>query len=53
MPATLNPGAVNTFNQDAAHELKEEPDTVSHRYQRALKKLRDALPSSVFEALSD
>jgi RNA polymerase sigma factor (sigma-70 family) len=46
-------GIEGLTNQEAARELEEEPNTVSHRYRRALKKLRDALPSSVFDKLAD
>jgi RNA polymerase sigma factor (sigma-70 family) len=40
-------------NQEAAKELGEPPNTISHRYQRALKKLRDRLPGSVFAEVAD
>jgi RNA polymerase sigma-70 factor (ECF subfamily) len=36
-------------NNEAALQLGEAPNTVSHRYQRALEKLRKALPESFFE----
>ena len=40
-------------NQDAARELGELPTTVSHRYRRALEKLREMVPNSFFDELSD
>jgi RNA polymerase sigma factor (sigma-70 family) len=35
-------------NQEAAAQLGEAPNTISHRYQRALERLRKALPESFF-----
>jgi DNA-directed RNA polymerase specialized sigma24 family protein len=40
-------------NQEAAAQLGETPTTVSHRYRRALAKLRGALPGSFLEELLD
>jgi RNA polymerase sigma-70 factor (ECF subfamily) len=36
-------------NEEAAAELGEAPNTVSHRYRRALAKLREALPESMLD----
>jgi RNA polymerase sigma-70 factor (ECF subfamily) len=36
-------------NQDTAARLGETPNTVSHRYRRALEKLRRALPEAVLD----
>ena len=40
-------------NQEAARELGELPTTISHRYRRALEKLREVVPNSFFDELSD
>jgi len=40
-------------NGQAAHQLGELATTVSHRYCRALEKLRRALPDSLFDELDD
>jgi RNA polymerase sigma-70 factor (ECF subfamily) len=40
-------------NLDAAHELGEAPNTVSHRYRRAIEKLRAIVPDSLFDELLD
>jgi RNA polymerase sigma factor (sigma-70 family) len=39
-------------NEEAARELGEAPNTVSHRYRRALEKLRKAMPDSFFDDFS-
>jgi RNA polymerase sigma-70 factor, ECF subfamily len=36
-------------NEEAARESGEAPNTVSHRYRRALEKLRRALPESIWD----
>jgi RNA polymerase sigma-70 factor (ECF subfamily) len=36
-------------NEEAAAELGEAPNTVSHRYRRALAKLREAFPESFLD----
>lgn len=46
-------GIEGLSNKEAAVELKERPNTVAQRYRRALSKLRIALPSSVFDELTD
>jgi RNA polymerase sigma factor (sigma-70 family) len=38
-------------NLEAARELAEPPNTVSHRYRRALDKLRAIVPDSLFDEL--
>jgi DNA-directed RNA polymerase specialized sigma24 family protein len=38
---------------EAAQELGEAPNTVSHRYRRAIEKLRAIVPNSLFDELSD
>lgn len=38
-------------NQRTAELLGMKPNTVSHRYQRAIEKLREKLPGSVFDEL--
>ena len=40
-------------NEEAAQELGEAPNTVSHRYRRALGKLREAVPRSFLDELSE
>lgn len=40
-------------NAEIADELGESPNTISHRYRRALEKLRAVLPDSVFDELED
>lgn len=40
-------------NSEIADELGEAPNTISHRYRRALEKLRSVLPDSVFDELDD
>jgi RNA polymerase sigma factor (sigma-70 family) len=45
-------GVEGRTNVQAALELGEDPSTVSHRYQRALTKLRNLLPRSVFDEFS-
>jgi DNA-directed RNA polymerase specialized sigma24 family protein len=40
-------------NSEAAEELDEKPNTVAQRYKRALSKLRELLPDSIFEDLPD
>jgi len=40
-------------NQDAARELGELPTTISHRYRRALTRLREALPGSVLDEMPE
>jgi RNA polymerase sigma-70 factor (ECF subfamily) len=40
-------------NLEAAHELGEAPNTVSHRYRRAIDKLRAIVPDSLFDELLD
>jgi RNA polymerase sigma-70 factor, ECF subfamily len=40
-------------NLEAAKELGETPNTVSHRYRRALQKLRAIVPDSLFDEISD
>ena len=40
-------------NRVIAEELGEAPNNVSHRYRRALERLREALPESVFDEWSD
>lgn len=40
-------------NSEAAEELDEKPNTVAQRYKRALAKLRELLPDSIFEDLPD
>ena len=40
-------------NQEAAVELGEAPTTVSHRYRRALAKLRESVPGSFLDELLD
>jgi RNA polymerase sigma factor (sigma-70 family) len=44
-------GVEGLTNAEAARELDELPTTVSHRYRRALAKLRNALPESIFVEL--
>ncbi len=46
-------GIEGCTNQETADELNEPPNTVSHRYLRALEKLRNALPNSIFDELAD
>ncbi len=46
-------GIEGLSNQEAAREMGELPTTVSHRYLRTLQKLRNALPDSIFDALTD
>ncbi len=38
-------------NEKVAELLEMKPNTVSHRYQRALEKLRESLPGSAFDEL--
>jgi RNA polymerase sigma-70 factor, ECF subfamily len=38
-------------NLEAAQELGEPPNTVSHRYRRAMEKLRAIVPDSLFDEL--
>src|SRR5262245_16381349 len=38
-------------NLEAAQELDEPPNTVSHRYRRAIEKLRAIVPDSLFDEL--
>jgi RNA polymerase sigma-70 factor (ECF subfamily) len=40
-------------NLEAAQELAEAPNTVSHRYRRAIEKLRAIVPDSMFDELLD
>jgi DNA-directed RNA polymerase specialized sigma24 family protein len=40
-------------NAEAAALLGELPNTVSHRYQRALDQLRQRLPDSIFHEFLD
>ena len=40
-------------NLEASRELGEEPNTVSHRYRRAIEKLRAIVPDSLFDDLLD
>jgi len=40
-------------NDAAARQLDESPNTVSHRYRRAIAKLREALPPSFLDDLTD
>ncbi|MAE96548.1 MAG: hypothetical protein CL910_18020 [Deltaproteobacteria bacterium] len=40
-------------NRDVATILGEKPNTVAVRYKRALHRLRDLLPGSIFEEFSD
>jgi RNA polymerase sigma-70 factor (ECF subfamily) len=40
-------------NDEVARELGEAPNTVSHRYRRALEKLRKAVPESLFDEVDD
>ena len=40
-------------NQEAAAQLGEAPTTVSHRYRRALAKLRASMPGSFLDELQD
>jgi RNA polymerase sigma factor (sigma-70 family) len=44
-------GVEGLGNREAAAELEELPNTVSHRYHRAIEKLRRSLPPSLFEEL--
>ena len=39
-------------NQEAAEEIGEPATTVSHRYRRALEKLRRIVPNSFLDELS-
>lgn len=40
-------------NEEAARELGETPNTVSHRYRRALARLRQAMPESFLDELEE
>ena len=40
-------------NEMAARALGMNPNTVAHRFRRALKKLKDRLPHSIFADLPD
>jgi len=40
-------------NRDIAEELGEAPNTISHRYRRALERLRATVPDSVFDELAE
>jgi RNA polymerase sigma factor (sigma-70 family) len=40
-------------NVEAAQEIGEAQNTVSHRYQRAIVKLREIVPDSLFDELLD
>lgn len=40
-------------NDEVARELGEAPNTVSHRYRRALAKLREAMPDSFFDDFAE
>jgi RNA polymerase sigma factor (sigma-70 family) len=44
-------GIEGRSNAEVAELLGEQPNTVSHRYRRALDRLRTALPRSVFDEL--
>jgi RNA polymerase sigma factor (sigma-70 family) len=46
-------GIEGRCNLDVAAEVGESPDTVSHRYRRALIKLRRLLPGSAFWELHE
>lgn len=46
-------GIEGRSNQEVAELLGELPNTVSHRYRRALERLRSALPCSIFDELAD
>jgi DNA-directed RNA polymerase specialized sigma24 family protein len=46
-------GIEGLSNKEAAEEMDEASTNVSHRYRRALAKLRDRLPRSVFQDLAD
>ena len=46
-------GIEGLSNNDAAEVLGEHPDSISHRYRRALVKLRERLPSSILGELED
>jgi RNA polymerase sigma factor (sigma-70 family) len=46
--------AVEGFsNQEAATQLGESPNTISHRYRRALDRLRKTLPPSFFDDFAE
>lgn len=46
-------GIEQTSNETVAELLDLKPNTVSHRYRRALEKLRSRLPDSVFAEIVD
>jgi RNA polymerase sigma factor (sigma-70 family) len=44
-------GIEGLTNEEAAAELGEKPNTVAQRYRRALQRLRERLPRSIFDEL--